>query len=363
MANDTDEDTDATVATTEAPRALADGDTVDVDADLGLAALEPESHPKVEPAEPDRQARPTSRETKGRQGNLGKALREEREEKRAIRAEADQWKRVAEQALRGAGRPADRAVNITWPQTGISADERRRLVDEAKNATDFGQPVERLLDAIERSAAEREKRIQEHLSRQLEHELRVREIRRQEREFVKAGHTDYRDVTQRSGVFELTQFDPVSGKPGPRFDRNVAEAIARADDPIEATYWIAKNLLGEADDESASHPEAADPRRAADPAPASTPSRDRPRLQSTSTEDLVEAERRGAREVAARVADNGAKPRGVRALTPAGTPARVQLNDEFAKHLDGLWDTRPFVVQKYLDEHPDIRDWYEGKRR
>ena len=359
MTTPTETTTDTTQTTTEAPRALADGDTIEVDfGNLGLDAPDaepPKAEPKPEP-EPatEVQARP-----EGRKGNLTKALKEERGENKQLRADRDRYKRLAEEA-RGGPVMAPPGVKLAWPTPGLSEQERNQIVAEARQATDFGQPTEKILGAVERLVAEREKRMQEHLSQQIEHTLRVREVARMERDFVRDGHTDYRDVTQRSGIFDMLAFDPATGKPGPRFNRRIAEEIAGADDQVAATYWIAKELLGEADD-------ARPARRTPDPEPdpERSPSRraEPTRSEPAKPEDLAEAERRGARDVVARVAENGAKPRGVRTFTPAGAPQQVRLDEDYRKYLDGQWDKNPQAVMALFDKQPDLRDWYEGRRR
>ena len=374
MTTPTNTDTDATQTMTEAPRALADGDTIEVDfGDLGLDAPDSAS-PPAEPAKPDDPAlrsESTPRETgrdRGRVSStkaLTKALRDERDDNKRLRDEREHYKRIAEQASRGRGH-VEPGLRLAWNTPGLSAAERQQLIDEARRATDFGTPIEKVIDTFERRLAEFEQRSQQQITAQLDQQLRIREVAKMERDFIRDDHDDYRDVTRRAGIYDMTALDPTTGRPGPRFNREVAEAIGRADNPVEAAYWIAKELVGEADDH---RPEVA-PRRTSDPDDDPNPpprpvSRrtDPTRSVPATPDDLAEAERRGAREVAARVADNGAKPRGVRALTPAGAPQQTRLDEDYRKYLDAQWDKNPQGVMALFARNPGLQDWYEGRTR
>lgn len=374
MTTPTNTDTNATQTMTEAPRALADGDTIEVDfGDLGLEAPAPAS-PPVEPAKPDEPAprsESTPRETGRDRGRvspakaLTKALRDERDDNKRLRDEREYYKRIAEQASRGRGH-VEPGLRLAWNTPGLSQAEREQLIREARQATDFGQPIEKVIDTFERRLAEFEKRSQQQITAQLDHQLRVREVAKMERDFIRAGHDDYRDVTQRAGIYDMASIDVATGRPGPRFNREVAEAIGRADNPVEAAYWIAKEMIGEADDLRADvapqHPAAPDDDPSPDPRPVSRRT-DPPRSVPATPDALAEAERRGAREVAARVADNGAKPRGVRALTPAGAPQQTRLDEDYRQYLDGQWDKNPKGVMALFARNPGLQDWYEGRTR
>lgn len=372
-----------TLATTEPPRALADGDSVLVDlAAYGLEA--PETAPTTETPEPtapepdtaparETRSEPRARAEAGKgKGNLGRALAEARGETRQARDEAkrqeenaERWRRVAEQAQR---LPAEPGIKFDWQAAGLTAEEKRQLIQEAREATDFGAPVEKVITAFERLLVQSNQRAAAQASAQIERHFHQREYFQQERAFIRDGHEDFHEVVRRSGIADLVQVDPVTLQRGPKFNPGVTDEIAKAENQPEAIYGIAKNLLGESykprdlglrsepgtATDSPSPPAA----RVTEP-PASSAE---PGVRPTAAE--VEAERRGAREVAARVADNGAQPqRSVRTFTPAGAPAQKVLNEDYRKYLDEQWDKNPFGVRSLFDAQPALRDWYHARQR
>ena len=173
-------------------------------------------------------------------------------------------------------------------------------------------------------------------------------------------YPDYVDTVRRAGINAMIAIDPATGQRGPHYDERVARAIAeaaeRGENPVEAAYLLARGILGEHRPSAPGRETETDPPA---PAPAPSPS-DRPTDRPAATSERpAPAERRPA-PVSERV-DNGARPRSVRDLPPAGAPQGVRLDQNFKTYLDGQWNTNPEGVEKLFKQRPDIMRWYEGE--
>ena len=174
-------------------------------------------------------------------------------------------------------------------------------------------------------------------------------------------HPDYLEKLDKSGVHKMLAMDD-QGRPLPGFNQKLAEEIANAENPALAAYEIALELLGETDDDDPA------PSAAALAAATSTPATTNghaaePAKPATIPDPVVEAERRGARQVAERVVDNTTKPRGIRGLSDAGAPPRIELNDAFRQQLDGLMARDIGKFDAFMAKNPDIDDWFMERGR
>lgn len=329
----------------EAPRALADGDTVDVDFALDdeprSTAPAPAAQVAPPPAPTTEVPRPEPERSQGKRGDLRVALRETRDENKRLRARAEHYRLVAEEAK--GSRPRDPGFALRHRVPQLSDTVRQQLVAEADAAASFGAPIDKVLKVMDQH-------VQRVVS-QTEQAFREREIQIRERDFA-AMYPDYYDVTRRAGIVHFVALDPATGQPAATYKPTIAKAIVEADNPIEAAYFIAKNMLGEHPEGlAAPEPDETSPVPIA-PAPIPAP----PAV------DVTTAAPRGA-PVPNAAPDSGPKPRSVRTLPVASEPRRAILNEDYRKQIDRAWDSRPDEVIRLFDARPDIRKWYEGDAR
>lgn len=364
-----DQDTDTTRDTPEASGALPGEELAGLDLKaFGLDGIEPGEERPPAPAQASEERSEPDGGRPRPKGDLRKALHEERGERRRANERAERYRQIAEEVTKRTA-TQDPGLNLRGTVQPIQAtparltpDQRRQLIESARGATDFGAPTEALLTTVEQLlAAQAEAQaaaIQGALEAQAiatERAHSERETARLERAFAR-DYPDYADTVRRAGIGEMLSVDPRTGQRGPRFNLRVAEEIADADNPVEAAYFIAKGLLGQ----DISHRPSASGRETDSDSPSPSPS-DRPtdRRPPATSERPAAAERRPA-PGSERVVDNGARPRSVRDLPPAGAPQGMRLDDTFKAYLDGQWKKNPEGVLKLFGQRPDIQRWYEG---
>lgn len=297
-----------------------------------MAAVPPAPAPVVLAPEP--KIGPTPK-----RGDLTKALKESREKERY-------YKNLARDL--SVTRPRHTTPPLTFRTPTISDKEIAEIRKEAEKATDLGAPAELVLRTVD----QRIQQAFQSLGPTLEAMLRQRETARMEAAFVRR-HPDYYTTLQKAGIPQMLSFDPATGAPLPGFNKRLADELFTTDNPVEAAYHIAKAMLGETTDDETEPvvpppaPVAVVPQSVPAPAPA----------------EVVEAERRGARQVAERVATNLAKPRGVRALSSAGEPPKVELTEAFRKQLDGLMEKDFGKFDRFMKQNPEVDDWFMQRGR
>lgn len=306
----------------------------------------------VVPPTPPPPAAPAGEEKKG---DLGKALKKEREKtKRLTRENRNLWEDVqrqrqdASQKLVGRPAPADIAVTTDIPKVASEFAKKESLDGQA----------EVVLREAQRFTQDAIKRVQESVGSYL--------WQVQEAEF-REEHEDYDEVLREAGIWDATQQDAQ----GNFRDPLVARVIYSSANPAKRAYKLAQDKLraegkrqdpDDAEDsvtESAALPPgqpAASPTIApAPPAPAPAPA---------TPEALAEAERRGARQVIESAEVIARKPQGVRVLRNAGEPPRVGLTRDFGLYLEQLMDRQPDKFLEFASQNPEVDRWFmEGTWR
>ena len=279
-------------------------------------------------------AAPTPIDARRSRGDLRKALHEER-------GRAKFWRDQAEGLQRG--RQQVQPLNLTSRGPRIDAAEVAEVAREADKSVGFGEPVAKVLQLVDQKLQQ--------MAVAVERGLREQEIQRLERRFVR-DHPDYYETLTRAGIYQAVGINPTTGQSN---DPKIAKLIYEegSDHPPEAAYHIAKALLGETVTEE-THPEPPGP-GGSQPAPSLLPP-----SSPVAPDVALEAERRGARQVAERVIDNQSKPRGIRVLRSAGVPPKIELNDELRLHLDREMDRNPSAVMTFFDKNPTVRKWWES---
>ena len=365
------------------PQPLADGATVDLDlTEFGLDPIEPET-PAAEtptpaaivaetsaPAVSTPETPPAEREPAGDQrperrpagDDTTRALRESRARERISRREAEHYRRVAEQTQGRA--PVDPGLSFPEVAPKLSAADRKSLIEAVDKAASLGESATVLVDAVEQLVAEGLKK--QRLS--FEVGLRQREVLFMEREFTRE-NPDYREKLAKAGVMDMLP-DARTGQPGSRYNAEVTRAIAEAANPVAASYYIAKAILGEPLESRHPAPGAQDePTTPADPPPPrSAPATPTDRPAAAPRPSAPAAAANGgpaAPRPAERVIETSARPQGVRNLPPAGAPTGPRRLDEaFRKQLDahlrGGNGAKPWAVMELFKKRDDIRRWYEG---
>lgn len=343
MANDIDT---ITQDVPDAPAAAGEGAAVEVNLDGVAFSLDDE--PATGPAAPAATAPAAvaapiapvapAAEPKGR-GDLRKALHEER-------SRAKFWKGQAEGLRKASER--EQPLNVRAPR--LDPAEVQKISEEAEKEVGFGRPVAKVLEVVDRQI--------QAMAVAVEQSLRTQEFVRLERRFVR-DHPDYYETLQRAGIYQAVSINPSTRQPN---DPRIAKLIYEegSDHPPEAAYYIAKSLLGEAVDEPV-HDEPTrpgGPQQTLSPPPASPTPPQVP--QQPQPDAVVEAERRGARQVAERVIDNSSKPKGIRVLRSAGAPPKIVLDEAFRRHLDSEMDRAPQEVMTFFDKNPAVRKWWES---
>ena len=341
----TPEVTDAplTGAADEAVELNLDGLEFDLDIDAAQAVEEPAPEPApappmaaVPPAPAPIVLAPEPKIGPPKRGDLTKALKESREKERY-------YKNLARDL--SATRPRHTSPPLTFRTPTISDKEIAEIRQQAEKATDLGAPAELVLRTVD----QRIQQAFQSLGPTLEAMLRQRETARMEAAFVRR-HPDYYTTLQKAGIPQMLSFDPATGAPLPGFNRRLADELFTTDNPVEAAYQIAKAMLGETTDDETEPVAPSPPAAPVAAVPQSVP--------VPASAEVVEAERRGARQVAERVASNLTKPRGVRALSSAGEPPKVVLNEEFRKYLDTEYDRNPEKIRQFFGKNPDVKDWW-----
>ena len=341
----TPEVTDAplTGAADEAVELNLDGLEFDLDIDAAQAVEEPAPEPvpappvaAVPPAPAPIVLAPEPKIGPPKRGDLTKALKESR-------AKEKHYRDIARDLQATRTRPVSRPMNVSTPR--ISDKEITDIRQQAEKATDLGMPAELVLRKVD----ERIQQAFQGLGPALDSMLRQRELDRMEVTFVRR-HPDFYEKVQRSGLQQMLMIDPTTLQPMPGFNRRLADEVFSAENPHEAVYQIAKAMLGETTDDETEP--------VAPPPPAAPVAVVPQSIPAPAPAEVVEAERRGARQVAERVATNLTKPRGVRALSSAGEPPKVTLNEDFRKYLDTEYDRNPTKIRQFFAQNPDVKDWW-----
>lgn len=176
---------------------------------------------------------------------------------------------------------------------------------------------------------------------------------------------DYDDILRRSGVFAALQ--PTAQ--GQFSDPAIAREIYRSANFAKKAFKIAVATLrkrGEWRDPDEADPPAAPTVVPPAPPAAAAPSSSSPTPGSAApaptADALAEAERAGARRVTDQLVTAANRPRGVRHLTPAGSPPQTILNasawDSINKRLDSPSEDVRNRMLEFLDRNPAVDEWF-----
>lgn len=361
-------------ATPDSVARSTDGETVEVALPEGLEASQPKppaspeavastvaaqalvAPPVVTPPSPSTASVvvPPVAETQSARAPLPPSTKEERRKRKYWHGVAERVTAERDAALERLGMPVPRRELKPDPARG---EALRKAADEASSVGAAAQLTAReVLDQFND--------WQKQFLTDLDSYLHRRELRRMELDF-KYRNPDYEDTCRKAGIFEACQVGPDGQWQNAAIARAVYfdEAGHPRANPIEAGYELAHEILKGTGTEDSDEPTAAPASPAAVRAETVTapaaPVAPVPPAAAATTETIADAERRGARQVAERVAETSTRQRGISLLRGAGGgPPQVKLDEDLRRHLDE-WDRKdPVACGKWFDANPKIADWW-----
>lgn len=214
-------------------------------------------------------------------------------------------------------------------------DERSKAyLEDLKKRADAAEGMGEVLALAIQDSERREGLIRRELAEmERRHHIQVAEVKARMR------HADYDEVLTKAGIYQSLASDGQG-----RFqDPILARLIYGAPDPAEKAYEIAAGkLAADAEAHESAEPEPSRLVAPASPAPAKAE---------------IEAERRGARQVIAKVVEHTTKPKGIRALRSAGQPPTARFT---RAQLDALMDRDPAGYERLMARNPDLERFHLG---
>lgn len=361
------EDDKTTTITTDAPPAPAEVEEVELTlAGLDLQDLEPADEPPAQetPAPPVPAApaattpTPEPKPATPVKGDVGKALKQERQKTKTLRAKVDAYERLwgpieaqrAKGAERFTQRPSVDPVQVRFdkpPTTAQSAEAEKIL------GTGAGPVVDVILTEAHRYAqTAAQGAVNQALASVDVYIAKVQEADLRD-ELAEQGIA-YDEVLQEAGMFDALKWDQG------RFvgDAAVGQVVYGSPNWARKAYRLAEAKLRKAGKWRWDGEEQDTPADLSGGAEKEAPTSVTPTPAPTAPQTIAEARREGARQVAEAVVKQAERPRGIRVLQNAGGPPRTGLTPEFWDRLDGLMDSKPEAFIEFMQKNPAVDTWF-----